>query len=143
MNERCWCGNPSFGEKCLDSQYHDALATGERSQHRVLYLAGPMSGMVENNYPAFNTAAEYLRAAGYTVVNPATDVHGTGRVHYTDLIREDLRAMLDCHGIALLDCWWLSTGARNEVMVGGVLKMPARTVEEWLHRAATELSTEI
>jgi hypothetical protein len=60
--------------------------------------------------------------------------------HYVDFIREDLRMMLDCHGVATLDNWWESTGARNEVNVAGILKMPVRTVADWLERAARELS---
>jgi hypothetical protein len=40
-----------------------------------LYLAGPMTGIEDFNYPAFNAMAERLRAAGYEVKNPAD--HGT------------------------------------------------------------------
>ena len=68
---------------------------------------------------------------GYTVVNPAR-VHIDQRHHYVDLIREDLRQMLDCHGVAVLPNWWKSTGARNEVNNAGILKMPVHTVEDWL-----------
>jgi hypothetical protein len=126
---------------CLDSEYHDPVATGRRSKATMLYVAGPMSGHPENNYPAFNEAARVLRDAGYGVINPAEfSVHGDVRVHYVDLIREDLRQMLDCHGVAILDGWWESVGARNEITVAGVLKMPVRPVTDWLERSAKELS---
>lgn len=137
-DKKCWCGGrvvtPAWGEpgeeRCLDSALHDPYATGRKPGIKKLYIAGPMSGYPECNYPAFSMAAEILRMRGYDVVNPV-DVHISDRHHYVDLIREDLRAMLDCDGVAVLENWWESTGARNEVNVAGLLKMPVRTVREW------------
>lgn len=134
---KCWCGGAVDQGNCLDSDFHDPFSTGKPDRITKLYIAGPMSGYPEANYPAFNEAERLLQHAGYTVVNPA-NVH-LERCHYVDLIREDLRVMLDCSGIAVLDRWWESVGARNEVNVGGVLKMPTRTVDQWLERAYIEL----
>jgi hypothetical protein len=137
----CWCGGLAAGDVCLDSDYHDAQSTGRRAQITKLYVAGPMSGHVANNYPAFNQAAAFLRSAGYEVVNPAEfSVPSGSRVHYVDLLREDLRYMLDCHGVATIEGWWESTGARNETQVAGLLRMPVRTAAEWLERAKRELA---
>ncbi len=38
---------------------------------KTIYISGPMSGLPECNYPAFNAAAAHLRALGYSVENPA------------------------------------------------------------------------
>lgn len=36
-----------------------------------IYIAGPMSGIPEFNFPAFNTAEYTLKREGWTVFNPA------------------------------------------------------------------------
>lgn len=42
-----------------------------RSRVGRVYLAGPMTGIADYNFPAFNAAAARLRAVGFDVVNPA------------------------------------------------------------------------
>lgn len=38
---------------------------------RIVYLAGPMTGYPDKNYPKFNAVAKELREMGHTVYNPA------------------------------------------------------------------------
>ena len=40
-------------------------------QENSIYIAGPMTGIVDYNFQAFHAAAKDLRAKGYTVFNPA------------------------------------------------------------------------
>ena len=40
-------------------------------QENSIYIAGPMSGKVDHNYPAFHAAAKFLREKGWTVFSPA------------------------------------------------------------------------
>ena len=95
-----------------------------------LYLAGPMRGLPEDNYPAFHAAAQQLRAL-YVVVNPAEllQEHGLPMRMY---LQVDLPALLDCHGVALLPRWEFSEGARLERQCGIVAGMKCAPVEWWL-----------
>lgn len=148
---KCWCGSvttpptPAPGSDgtwvCAASPLHAPYATGRKERIQTLYVAGPMSGYEEANYPAFNEAADLLRSVGFTVLNPV-DVHEPVQCHYVDLLREDLIMMFQADGVAVLENWWESTGARNEVQVAGLLKMPVRPVTDWLSRAAYELHKE-
>jgi hypothetical protein len=146
---RCWCGGKTHHDMrldppdyvCVDGPTHDPFATSEPTKVRRLYVAGPMTGYPDSNYPLFNSVSERLRSAGYEVVNPAeVSIDRPEKVHYVDFLREDLVQMLTCYGICYLPDWWKSTGARNEINVGGLLKMPVRSEAEWLERAAQELS---
>ncbi len=122
--------------QCYESTFHDPHATGERAIS-MLYVAGPMTGYPECNYPAFMAASWKLRNAGFRVWNPAERVDSKTARHYVDLLRDDLKGLLECDGLAVLPGWEFSIGARNEVMVAGVLRMPVKTVAEWLDYKAS------
>lgn len=101
-----------------------------------------MTGVPDCNYPLFNRVAEELREAGWQVVNPA-EFGPTSPCHYTDLLRDDLRRLLDCDGVVTLEGWWESAGARHEVMTAGLLKMPVGDAEVWLNRKPSRLTQPI
>lgn len=98
-----------------------------------IYVSGPMSGYEDLNHPAFNDAAKRLREAGYEVESPPEI--GASDLPYTELIKMDIRVVLDCDGVATLEGWWASRGAQIETSVAGIIGLPIRTVEEWLVRA--------
>lgn len=99
------------------------------------YVAGPMRGIPEFNFPAFNAAAAKLRAEGWTVFNPAekdNERHGTdiskgnmtgdesiATAQHGFNLREALAIDLDficreADAIALLPSWERSKGANAE-----------------------------
>jgi hypothetical protein len=105
----------------------------EPSQH-WLYIAGPMSGMPEFNRHAFQAAHEKLQRAGFVVMNPALNGLPIG-LEWHHYLRRDLGMMLACHGVALLHGWEKSRGARLEVAWADALKMPVRSVDDWVMMA--------
>lgn len=109
-----------------------------------LYIAGPMQGYPSRNAAAFDEAADLLRDAGYDVVHPG-DLHGSswpppdGTVdseqRFQGYMRVDLRALLDCGGVALLEDWHQSRGANIEHTVARATGIPSEPVERWLQAA--------
>lgn len=85
---------------------------------KKIYISGKMSGLPEENFPAFNEAAAKLRAKGFTVVNPAelkVDVTGlTGRARWQKFLKADLKVLIDCDAIVMLPGWGSSEGALLE-----------------------------
>lgn len=85
-----------------------------------IYIAGPMTGLPLFNYPAFNTAAQRLRAMGFEVENPAENPEpkcGT----WLGYMRMAIRQLVTCDGVALLPGWRGSRGARIERWLAGML----------------------
>jgi hypothetical protein len=82
-----------------------------------IYVAGPMTGMPEHNFPAFHAAAERFRAAGWRVVNPAENFHGRTDLSRSTYLRVDLILLAQCDAIALLSGWERSAGATLEAVV--------------------------
>ncbi len=89
-----------------------------------LYLAGPMSGYAEHNYPEFNRAAALLRAEGYQVFNPAENADDGVRHPRSFYMRKDIPALMDCDAIAVLPNWQQSRGACLEMWIAIDLDMP-------------------
>jgi len=84
-----------------------------------LYLAGPMRGIPEYNFPAFRAAATLLRSRGHEIVSPAEldESIGGPEVALQDMpstMSRDLFALLACDGIVLLPGWEGSAGALLE-----------------------------
>lgn len=103
-----------------------------------IYLSGPMTGIPDFNFSAFNAEAARLRNLGYDVVNPV-DINPDTTTPYNDCLRNDLKALLDCDTIAMLDGWMNSNGAHLEMHIAhrvGILVVEARTIVEPALRVA-------
>lgn len=92
---------------------------------RTIYVAGPMKGYPEKNYPLFNDVTRQLRAAGHRVYNPAEFPYdGKGEFDlrkafaaYTTFI------CLEADTIVLLPGWEASQGASCEAQLATICKL--------------------
>lgn len=101
------------------------------------YLAGPMTGIPQFNFPMFEAATRDLRARGYEIITPheldsdtiKTEAMASndGKLHdgkvggetWGDLLSRDVKVVADeVKGIILLPGWPKSKGARLECFVG-------------------------
>jgi hypothetical protein len=111
---------------------------------KVLYIAGPMSGLPEFNYPAFRAAEQQLRAANYDVLNPilgeyrddapredATALGGK----WDDYMRNGINQLIRADGVALLPGWDKSKGAGIEWKLAEDLGLRCRPLARWLQDA--------
>lgn len=117
--------------------------------HKI-YLAGPMRGIKEFNFPQFFEATACLRAQGHTVYNPAEedvevqdfDWQGLTGNENLDELGFDLRFAFNgglgwivnhASCVVVLDGWQHSRGARAEVAVAQSLGLPVYAVDEVLN----------
>ena len=98
----------------------------------TVYIAGPMRGYEEGNFPAFDRQAKVLEQQGWTVINPAeldrtegeppkghmnfnpaTDYND--REFMRDALKRDLIVICeDCTAIYMMSGWEQSRGAKAE-----------------------------
>ena len=98
-----------------------------------IYLAGPMSGYKEFNFPAFDKATRELRAQGYTVFNPAENDrlrYGEDFLAHPEKFNPRQTMADDCRwicnfadAIALLPGWEKSKGVSIEKALADYLKL--------------------
>lgn len=101
------------------------------------YLAGPMTGIPQFNFPLFKMATAKLRAAGYKIISPAemdspavqaaaaTSTDGSlvndtiAGETYGEILSRDVRIVIDqIQGIIFLPNWYVSRGAKLEAFTG-------------------------
>jgi hypothetical protein len=87
-----------------------------------IYLAGPMTGYPDFNFPAFHAAAKKIRDEGHECVNPAEIVSDT-TTPWVDCMKRDIAGLLTCEAVATLPGWEKSKGASLEVLIAKTLGM--------------------
>lgn len=85
-----------------------------------IYISGPMTGIEDLNYPAFNKADELLKRQGYDTFNPAK-INGKDDWDWQDYMKPCIKAIPDCTHILLLAGWEDSRGAKIELNIARTL----------------------
>lgn len=93
-----------------------------------IYLSGPMTGIADYNFPAFNVAAAQLRAQGLHVINPAESFGGSQTHSWETYTRKDIGHLLRVEEVRVLPGWEHSRGARLEVLVAQSIGIPVLTL---------------
>lgn len=114
---------------------------------KVWYLAGPMSGIPQFNYPLFFRVANALRNSGYEIISPAEQdsdeelqkilASPDGDLSkvpssqtWGDFLSHDVKLIADkVDGIVFLPGWYKSRGARLEAYVGLTCDRPFMEVD--------------
>lgn len=109
-------------------------------EYVTLYLAGPMTGIPQFNYPEFRRIAKELREAGYKVISPVEEdteeyqeqamLSKDGRhgedgkfagLTWADILAKDVKLVADkVDGVVVMNGWGKSRGARLEVFVANL-----------------------
>ena len=109
-----------------------------------VYIAGPMTGIPQFNYPHFSDVAKMLREEGFQVVSPAEmddpevraislaspdgnldTIESHGMTHGQFLARDvELIADDGIEAVAVLNGWENSSGARHETFVAFLNHLP-------------------
>lgn len=118
----------------------------------TFYIAGPMDGYPQRNYPAFHKAGEELKKNDIEVLSPAHDEFGRPlkpphpdeehlwkeHLHlWQEQLRESLKKLLLCDGVYMLKGWETSPGAgleyRTALTLGMTITVQYQGLEENQH----------
>jgi hypothetical protein len=105
-----------------------------------VYIAGPMTGYEEFNFPQFFQAERELVALGHTPLNPAwnnglnleeavENANYDGR-SWQDYMRKDLNFLSQADAVVVLEGWKKSKGAKLEVHIARQLDIPVMILED-------------
>jgi hypothetical protein len=104
----------------------------EEKKRMNIYISGKITG--DSGYrKKFSEAEKSLKDAGYDTFNPATLCIPDGE--WLAAMRKALCLMLESEGVALLDDWSESKGAKIEVRLARGLGIPVKPLRKWLKAA--------
>ncbi len=106
-----------------------------------VYIAGPMRGVPENNKPAFDQVAKWLRWEEHRVYNPADEDEGIDiRVAFAS---DTQFICLYADAVIMLPNWWLSVGARSEYWLANALDLPVFELKELTPECLSQVTRDL
>lgn len=101
-----------------------------------IYVAGPMTGLPDYNYPAFKEAETYLTGLGYAVENPASAKDEEAGYPYQGApykwyIKSAIKQVIECDMLVYLPGSADSKGATLEMSIAKTLDMPIISYEDF------------
>jgi nucleoside 2-deoxyribosyltransferase len=104
-----------------------------------VYICGPISGLPDDNKPAFEAAEKIIRERGFQPINPHVlcfDIvlahEGTPEELWKKCMKRDISYMLDCDLVVLLNGWHKSRGAMVEINTASAVGIQCITIKEFL-----------
>lgn len=90
----------------------------EIGMHDAVYISGPMSGLPDNNKPAFHLMEHILSQMACTVLSPARYKDRTEELlDYPEQMRRDIRMVCAANKVVVLDQYTGSKGVEVELAV--------------------------
>lgn len=102
----------------------------DKQERPKVYISGPITGRGAVEYKIdFNSAELWLTGLGYDVINPVSyDIIEDGT--WEDYMKRDLKMLMDCDYIYMLDGWERSKGARMEIYIATELGIKILLLDE-------------
>jgi hypothetical protein len=85
-------------------------------EKRKIYISGKITGIEKYAFEIFESVEKELIKKGYEVTNPMKLPHNHDK-SYESYMKEDLKALLECDEIYLLNNWHESNGAIIEFKI--------------------------
>lgn len=105
----------------------------------VIYLAGPMTGIENYNYPAFMKAASHLRDLRHTVLNPAEFFDQNLILPRAVYMKRGIENLITAEYVAVLPGWENSRGSQLEVDVARQCGLSVIPFEHFLSKYTLKL----
>lgn len=88
----------------------------EEKKVKTVYISGKIGGIEDIAPELFLKAENELKEKGYNVVNPMNIEHNHDK-SWLSYMRNDIKALVDCDAIYMLDNWIDSRGAKVELTI--------------------------
>ena len=123
--------------KRIEEEMAARIRQTEQPNKELWYISGAVSTDPDFR-KKFSDAEQYLRTAGFNVINPVRDEEDG--MPWDWYLRKDIRKLTECTGIIFLPDWKTSRGARLEKNIADGLGLDELSYDELSGRFSTEES---